>query len=166
VGGQGGVDALGDQLADLFGDLASEFEGADVAQRVGPVGVADDQPALGGIARQVEGGAGQLLAVLGRDQEGEVVDLPTDVVLLGGTDLQEGQVVDVVDALGTGDRNAQGQPGGIVVLVPDFEDLGERCFGDGHHLVDPLIGIGVSFTHARILPVSPGPTSKRPTGSR
>ena len=48
------VDALLEQLADLLGDVAGELERAGTGQRIGTVGIADDEPALAGVGRHVE----------------------------------------------------------------------------------------------------------------
>ncbi len=60
MGSQHRVDVLVQELGDPLRNLAFQDQFADIAQRVGSIRVSDDQAALHRVARQIEGGPGQL----------------------------------------------------------------------------------------------------------
>ena len=138
--GQRRVDSLFEQLGDLLGHLTHKVEGADVAERVRPVGVAHHQPALTGIAGKVQGGTTKAITAVSRHQDRQITVAPPVVVVLGLGKRDERQVVDEVDTRHAGNCDAQRQRIRVVLAVEDLDHLGESRFGDLDHLTRLFVG--------------------------
>ncbi len=81
----------------------------DAGEGVGPVGVADHEPALVGVTRDVEGGTAQAVDAVGRDEERQLLsERRHQITLIERVELLEAQVVDEVHA--TDPRNLDPQP--------------------------------------------------------
>ncbi len=125
---------------------ARELDLATQTERVGPVGVAQNEPRLAFVRGDVERGAAQVLDGGGRHHDRQLALLNHDVVVARVGERIEAQVVGVLDALLTGYLDAQSERLRLFLLGPQLQDPLDGDVGDRQD-----VGRHVGLAHAQRL---------------